>query len=167
LHKTILMSNKKEILIFGYGNPGRQDDGIAIEMVKQLKSVLGKGKNSNFHYYLDTQLHMEDAYRISEMDIVFFIDASTEDINSVKISRVIPSEPKSSVSLHAFSPGFVLKLCQKIYKKSPDLFLVHVKGYEWDIKEELSLKARENMTKAINRIYKLLQNPEDIINILN
>lgn len=158
------MGKIKDILIFGYGNSGRQDDGIGIEMVKQIKSVLAKKTNVNMHYYFDTQLNMEDALRISDMDIVFFIDASAEEIKSVTISKIYPSEPKSCFSFHSFSPGFILKLCQKIYKKSPKVFLVLVKGYKWDVKEGLSFKGRENMAEAINRMIKLLQNPDEIIN---
>ncbi len=156
------MGDIKNILVFGYGNSGRQDDGIAIEMIKQLKTDGIKTFISNVEFYADTQLNIEDALRISKMDIVFFIDASDEDIDNITINRILPSEPKSSFSFHGFSPGFILSLCKKIYNKSPDVFLILIKGFEWEIKEGLTSKARENMNQAIKLLVRLLKNPDEI-----
>ena len=62
--------------------------------------------------------------------------------------------------MHAVSPGFVLDLCKKMYDEVPDVFLVHIKGYQWDMKEELTKQAEENMNKALDFIMKTLLYPD-------
>ena len=51
--------------------------------------------------------------------------------------------------MHAVSPAYVLDLCQKIFHKSPETYLLHIKGYEFELIEELTPKAKENLEKAV------------------
>jgi hypothetical protein len=47
-----------------------------------------------------------------------------------------------------------LDLCNKIYKKSPETYLLHLKGYEWDFKEGLTRDAENNLNDAVWRVKK-------------
>jgi hypothetical protein len=49
---------------------------------------------------------------------------------------------------HAASPGYIVKLCSNLFGKCPEVFLLHVKGYEWEFSERLSEKAEINLQKA-------------------
>lgn len=161
------MDNNKQILIIGYGNTSRQDDGIAPELIKRVEGFLLKQNISNVQLMSNSQLNLEDAYSISGKDIVFFVDASAENIKDFIITPVIPTDSGSGYSLHTVSPGFILKLCQNIYNKKPSVYLVHIKGYEWEIKEGLSNKAEKNLNKAIILLQELIINPDRIKKFIN
>lgn len=144
------MTEGKKTLIYGYGNPGRQDDGLGNEFVEiidrwiVLEGVEGVYTDSNY------QLNIEDSDTISSADIVVFVDATIEEIDDFYINKVEPSEAKVEFSMHAVSPAFVVNLCNEIYGKYPECYLIHIKGYEWDFAEGLTDKAKENLNKAID-----------------
>jgi hypothetical protein len=50
----------------------------------------------------------------------------------------------------AVSPAFVVNLCNDIYGKFPECFLIHIKGYEWDFQEGLTDAAKANLQKAVD-----------------
>ncbi len=142
------MNNGAKILVYGYGNPGRQDDGLGAHCIKKLEDWLVL--HPNYELLTDTnyQLNIEDAAAISEVQRVVFVDASIEDIDGFSFTPIQASDAKVEFSMHAVSPSFVVDLCQKIYGRSPEAFLLHIKGYEWDFKEGLTPRASQNLDAA-------------------
>lgn len=134
-----------KILVYGYGNPGRQDDALGNIMVEKLEEWAEENKLSNIEFDSNYQLNIEDADSISNFDIVYFLDASIEEIDSFELTEVQPSKNTVEFTMHAVSPGFVLDLCKKIYSKSPKTYLLHLKGYEFEFMEEITEKASENL----------------------
>lgn len=151
---------KRGILIFGYGNPGREDDGLGNAFVEAIRLWIEKNKFTNIELDSNYQLNIEDADMMAKNDIVLFVDASEEPIEDFCITTVEPSDSRVEFTMHAVSPAFVLDLCQKIYGKNPQTYLLHIKGYQWDFKEELSINARKNLTKALEFIKPFLSNPD-------
>jgi hydrogenase maturation protease len=138
----------KKILIYGYGNPGRQDDALANEVINKIEDAKKDGYFAGIDTDSNYQLNIEDAEIISRYDTVVFVDASTEDIEDVVITEVSPSDAKVEFTMHAVSPSFVLDLCIKMYNKKPEVYLMHIKGYEWEFMEAMTEEAKENLEKA-------------------
>lgn len=142
----------KKTLVYGYGNVGRKDDGLgvllagAIEQWAETEGLVWINVDTNY------QLNIEDAESISNYDVVYFVDASLEEIDDVSISEVKPDDNKIEFSMHAISPAYVLKLCNDMFGKTPQTFLVHLKGYEWDFVEGLSQQAELILKKGIERL---------------
>lgn len=147
-----------KILVYGYGNPGRQDDGLGIELVRALEEwTVAEGKKGIF-FESNYQLNIEDAELIAGFDLVIFADASVEEIGDVALSTV-SGEKGVTYTTHAASPGYVLKLAEELFGKSPAVYLVHIRGYEWELHMGVTGKARKNLDKAV-RLMKLgLENP--------
>lgn len=143
------MALEKTILIYGYGNPGRQDDGLGNEFVEIMEKWIADEGIKNVFTDSNYQLNIEDADTISSRDIVVFVDATIEEIEDFYIDRVEPSEAKVEFTMHAVSPAFVVNLCNDIYGKFPESYLIHIKGYEWDFAEGLTEQAKANMLKAV------------------
>jgi hydrogenase maturation protease len=152
------MIDPKKILIYGYGNPGRQDDGLGYAFVKLLEESLAAKPIPGLSLDCNYQLNIEDANLIADYDAVIFVDASQEDIEDYLITEVKPSESRIEFSMHAVSVGFVLDLCIKMFGKSPRVFLLHIKGYEWNFNEELTLQAKQNLKLAFNFVSSHLPN---------
>lgn len=147
-----------QILIYGYGNPGRQDDGLGIRLAERLEEWSALKGLDGISFENNYQLNIEDAEAISKQDLVIFADASEEEIEDFCFSKVDGSG-KLAFTTHAASPGYIVKLCNELFQKEPSVFLLHIKGYEWEFKEEISARALENLDRAIEYLKPILEDP--------
>ncbi len=152
-----------KILIYGYGNPGRQDDGLGNAFVEKFEEWVNQEGLKGFEFDSNYQLNIEDADAIAEKDLVIFADASVEEIEDFILTPVDASSDVSFTT-HAASPGYIVKLCGDLFNKFPATYLLHIKGYEWAFKEGLTEKSQRNLEKALQNIKEKLKNPEKLIN---
>ena len=155
-----------KILIYGYGNPGRQDDGLGAVVCNRLESWVSENQLSGIEFDSNYQLNIEDADAIAEKDLVIFVDASVEDIEDFCFSRVDGSTEVSFTS-HAASPGYIVQLCKELFDKEPVVLLLHIKGYEWAFQEGLTQQAQENMELALDSLKSVLVEPENVLDSLD
>ena len=111
------MPPNKRILIYAFGNPGRQDDGLGNRIVEELEPWLRERGIDHVELESNYQLNIEDADTIKDMDIVVFVDASIEDIDGFHMGEVKPSKGRSEFTMHAASPAYILALCIKLYQR--------------------------------------------------
>lgn len=156
-----------KILFYGYGNPGRQDDGLGNAFINEMEQWTHSEGIDGIELDSNYQLNIEDAYTIAGKDVVIFVDASTEPIRDFSVTRVDPSDAKVEFTMHSVSSSFVLDLCNKIFGKNPMTFLLHIKGYHWDFKEGISGPARKNLNKALKFVQENLRNPERLSEFLS
>jgi len=143
------------VLVYGYGNPGRQDDGLGAALVSELEQA----QIPNVDYDCNYQLNIEDADNISVYDVVIFADASLDAEEPFTFSKVSPSN-EITFSTHAISAESVVALCSDIYEKQPDTYMIAIPGYEWELMNEgLTQKAKENLEAALVFMKKILVNP--------
>ncbi|MCK9451165.1 MAG: hydrogenase maturation protease [Bacteroidales bacterium] len=161
------MASKPKILIYGYGNPGRQDDGLGAAFIAEVDKWVTEQKVENIALDTNYQLNIEDAHLISAYDKVIFVDATIEPIDSYSFTKVIPSDAKVEFTMHAVSPAFVVDLCQKLFSNTPEAWLLHLKGYQWEFEERLSDQAKENLSTALNFFYKIIFRELDWQEIIN
>jgi len=151
------VTNSLKILIYGYGNPGREDDGLGYAMINKLEEWAGQTGFSGLEFDSNYQLNIEDADNISGYDLVIFVDASTEDIEDF-IMTDVTGETDVSFTSHAASPGYIVQLCRELFGKVPPVKLLHIKGYQWEFREGISEKANENLKKAFDFLKDYLLN---------
>ncbi len=144
------MSAQKKLLIYGYGNPGREDDGLGAAFIHRMEQWLAQNPDPSVSLDCNYQLNIEDAEKISAFDTVLFVDASQEEIENFEITKVDPSASRIEFSMHAVSVSFVVDLCQKMFGKAPVAYLLHLKGYQWNFNEKLTSKAQQNLELALN-----------------
>jgi len=140
-----------KFLVFGIGNPGRQDDALGILLAEKIEKWIKKNNIKNVDTDSNYQLMAEDAYTISGYDRVYFADAAKGDIRDFRINRV-ESSSTISFSTHSMSPGSVTALCGELYNKSPEAYTLEIKGYEWEVNGELTEKAKQNLEKALEAL---------------
>jgi hydrogenase maturation protease len=152
----------KKILIYGYGNPGRQDDGLGNAFIQRLEKWAEQEQLEGFEFDSNYQLNIEDAANIAGKDLVVFVDASEEQIDDFILTPV-NSTTEVSFTTHAASPGYIVNLCRELYNEIPATYLLHIKGYEWEFKEGLSAGANNNLEKSLEDLKDKLKNPEHLI----
>jgi hydrogenase maturation protease len=141
------VSGLPKILVYGYGNPGRQDDGLGIALSETIENWAREHAMNNIETDSNYQLNIEDAARISAFDRVIFADATKEKIKGYAYTSLKPS-PGIDFTMHSVSPAFILNLCKEIYHKTPSASLLHIKGYEWEFMKEITTEARKNLEEA-------------------
>lgn len=142
------MTEKRlSVLVYGYGNPGRQDDGLGVMLAEQLEAW---GKSRGYESLTtdsNYQLNLEDAYTLSHHDLVIFADATQEDLEDFRFEELQPS-PAVEFTMHAVSPAFILHLCHQIFDRKPEAWLLHIRGYKWEFMGPLTEDARRNLQRA-------------------
>lgn len=153
---------KYKILIYGYGNPGRRDDGLGNAFVEMFENWVHEQNLEGFEFDSNYQLNIEDAAELADKDLAIFADASVEDIENFILTPVDAST-QVAFTTHAASPGYIVGLCKKLYNRIPPTYLLHIKGYEWDFKEGLTEKAIQNLNGSFEMMKTKLQNPIELI----
>ena len=151
---------KQKILIFGYENPGMQDDAVGNIFVDKFEEWVKQENIENISFDSNYQLNIEDAEAISKFDMVIFVDASVEDIEDIAFTKVSPKESKIEFTMHAVAPSFILELCNRMYSKMPITYLLHIKVYEMEFMGEITNKAISNLNKAIDFVKENVKTPE-------
>ena len=131
------------VVIIGYGNPGRQDDGLGFRMAEGIEALGLPFVTSE----ADLQLQIEDAATISEHDIAVFVDASIDGPEPFSVTPITPSHEITFTS-HSVSPETILAICEDHMKQKPQAWLVGIRGYSFEFEEGLTPKAQKNYTAA-------------------
>jgi Ni,Fe-hydrogenase maturation factor len=123
--------------------------------VKRLENWSVETGLTGISFDSNYQLNIEDADAIADKDIVIFADASTEEIEDFILTEVT-GERDVSFTTHAASPAYIVKLCGELFGKTPKVYLLHIKGYQWEFREGLSAQAESNLNKAFDFIKNFL-----------
>ncbi|MCZ2127380.1 MAG: hypothetical protein LC099_06350 [Anaerolineales bacterium] len=138
----------KKFLFLGYGNPDREDDGVAWHILRELTVKLGlpaptsydddfpSTPNADFAFHL--QLTPEMAEDVAEYEHVCFADAHTGNIAEEVRLIEIDSDFQKSPFTHHLTPQSLLSICETLYRRKPDSALLSVRGYQFLFSRELS-----------------------------
>jgi len=144
----------RTILVIGYGNPGRLDDGLGPALAARLEAMEIPGVTVDSDY----QLTVEDAAAVAQHDVVVFADAHVSCDPPFALTRLEPGDAMS-FSTHHVDPGAVLALTKDLFGKTPDAFALGVRGYEFnDFGEKISTAALRNLDMSLEFLVSWLQN---------
>ncbi len=146
------VQNTERILFYGYGNPGRADDGLGITFCYQLKEYVRENQISGVEFSEDYQLNIEDGETISRFDSVFFVDATKNENVERWLLTTLSRSKELAFTTHHVSPEFLLGICQTLYNKNPNIQLLTIRGYKWDLHEGISSEALSNLKSALHFI---------------
>lgn len=132
-------------LIHGIGNVGRQDDGLGWAFIDGLER---EGLCPRAHKRRHYQMFLEDADLLSRMDRVLFVDASKEA--GLESFRLDPVQARYDLSFtsHALSIPGVMAICRQCFDRVPEVHLLSIRGYSWDLAEGLTPEAQANLDAA-------------------
>lgn len=148
-------------LFIGYGNPDRQDDGVAWHVLTGIAKQLGLEtspswedplpSNPEADFIFQLQLTPEVAEDLTAYDRVCFVDAHTGKIpTNVQMVHIAP-EYQTSPFTHHLTPEMLLSMCSSLYNKIPEAILISVRGYEFGFATELSSFTELLVAEAVHR----------------
>ncbi len=138
------------MLVIGYGNNLRSDDGAGIRAAELIAARHPATDCITVH-----ELQPEIADAIAGHDTVIFIDASVRvgEMTVTRLDRSDPSDRTDQVASHAHTPQSLLDLCWNLYGKKPILcLLIEIPAMNLQFGEELSAATQEAVRQAVERV---------------
>ncbi|MEO8607760.1 MAG: hydrogenase maturation protease [Chloroflexota bacterium] len=141
------------ILVIGYGNTLRGDDGVGQHIARCLDVSL---YSESVKVEACHQLTPELVEAVSEADLVVFVDAAeTGRAGEIHTSTVEP-EILSGAFTHTISPGGLLAAAYDLYGVRPRGLLISITGAQFNYSESLSPDVEAAAREVIKRIYRLI-----------
>ncbi len=143
----------KKVLLIGYGNPGRLDDGLGPALVASLEKL----EIPDLTVDSDYQLTVEDAAAVAEHDVVIFADASVNGAEPFSFTKI---EPKTEVSFtsHSVEPEAVLGMAHDLFSSHAEGYILGIRGYDYnEFGEILSENAKKNLFAAYEFIVDVIK----------
>ena len=137
------------LLIIGYGNPLRGDDGIGPAAAGRLRGLLD---NRFIDVVALHQLTPELAQPISLAERIVFIDAAVGPAPGSIVERKIePSDSPRAFTHHA-TPEGLLAMARALYGRAPEATLMTVTAAQFDFGSGLSAAAETAVSEVVERI---------------
>ena len=133
------------ILVIGFGNPGRLDDGLG----PAAAEAVGKMGLPDVAVDSDYQLMVEDAATVAQYETVIFVDAAVGGREPFSFTRVEPLV-EISFSSHSVEPREVMGLAQKLFGAKTEAYLLGIRGYQFnEFGYGFSAQAGRNLDAAL------------------
>ncbi len=142
-----------KVLLIGYGNPGRLDDGLGPALAEAISNKSFENVTVDANYLLT----VEDAAAVAEHDVVIFADASVNSEDPFTFKSITP-KVVNTFSSHTIPPEIVLGYAYDLFKAKTKGYTLAIRGHEFnEFGERLSLKAQDNLISSVEFLSELLK----------
>ncbi len=135
-----------KVLVIGYGNPLRRDDGVGPYVAERVARYGLPGVTTCVAH----QLQVEMAADLAGCDAAFLVDASAEG-PAMSLRRAEPSPEEPSFS-HQLTPERLLGLTETLYGRRPSLCVCTVRGQDFGFGSALSGRVFRRAERLARRI---------------
>ena len=148
-------SAMNKVLIIGFGNPLRSDDGFGWHAGRLAARQLdGQGAEVITCHQLTPEL----AERLSQCDRAVFMDADMEgEPGDVHYCDLQPHSPATSAFTHSCSPAGLLATAAVLYGHCPQAVMITVSAQSFDFGESLSPAVAAALPKVLRRVLDYIQ----------
>ncbi len=144
------LSPSSGLLVIGYGNPLRSDDGVGPKVAEAVEEL----HLPDVHTLVCHQLSPEHAEPIARAHMVIFVDAAVDAPKDVQLRKLEPNET-SQLMAHAADPRTMLALARDVFGHCPQAWWLTIPAVKLDFGEELSPVARRGYEVALEQIQTL------------
>ena len=138
------------LLVIGYGNPLRSDDGLGWMIAKRLAKRIGKSAT----VLTVQQLTPELAEPVSMADLVIFIDACYEGApGSWQCETIQGALAPSQTFAHHLTPATLLIYARAVLTAEPAALLVSVAGGSFEYGQNLSPRVAAIVPEIVSTVY--------------
>lgn len=142
------MSQPADILIIGYGNELRRDDGVG----PRVAEAVAAWRRPGLRTLVCHQLAPELAEVIAQARAVIFVDAALSSGESTVQARPVEPLPTRSALAHAGEPRGLLALARDVFGQCPPAWVIAVPALDFGFGEQLSPLAAAGVPRALERI---------------
>lgn len=170
LNSDQVLINIPKTLILGYGNPDREDDGVAWYVLHgvakyfniQLSDDSDEGifpEGQNLDFWFNLQLIPEMASEMLDYQRICFVDAHTGAIEKEIQVKEIKSVFQNSPLTHHMTAEAFVSILQHLYSHQPETLLVSIRGFQFRFTRSLSEKTNDLCDQAILEIINWIKFP--------
>ena len=149
----------KSTIIIGYGNPDREDDGVAWHLLNKVVAACDCPEADLFSsdvipvkpgldIWFNFQLLPEMADTIADYDRALFIDAHTGNIEEDISYHTLEPEFQNSPFTHHFTASSCLAVAQSLKGHYPESKMLSVRGFQFAFSRELSAQTADFVNQA-------------------
>jgi hydrogenase maturation protease len=139
-----------KVLIIGYGNPLRSDDGFGWHASRMIAQELA---GHNAEVITCHQLTPELAEPLSQSSRAVFIDADAEgEPGEIHWREVRPQAEACSALTHTCSPAGLLSSAARLYGRCPQAVAVTVSAQSFAFGDSLSPVVAAALPKVVERV---------------
>jgi hydrogenase maturation protease len=135
------------LLVIGYGNPLRCDDGVGPRVVEAIEEL----HLPEVHTLTCQQLSPEHAEPIARARTVIFVGAAVSAPTEVQLRKLEPGGT-TQLMAHAADPRTMLALARDVFGHCPEAWWLTIPAVNLGFGEELSPAARRGYAVALEQI---------------
>ena len=140
------------VLVIGYGNSLRSDDGVGVWVAERIAELnLPDVDVRTCH-----QLHLELVPDIVQYETVILVDAAAGGA-PLAVRKSVPALELPSSSDHSVHPETLQQIARELYGVLPDMHLYTVRGENFDFGTVLTTSVLDRANSAIAQIAAFLQ----------
>jgi hydrogenase maturation protease len=140
----------QELLVIGYGNTLRSDDGVGPRVAEAVAALNLPGVRT----FTCQQLSPEHADTISQAQAVVFVDAAVDAPETVQLRPIEPGET-TQLMAHAADPRTMLALARDVFGHAPCAWWLTIPAVNLKFSETLSSQAERGCTQALALVREL------------
>jgi hydrogenase maturation protease len=140
-------SSACSLLVIGYGNELRSDDGVGPRVAAAVERLQLSGVRTLVCHQLTPEL----ADPVSQAERVVFVDASVEPENDVQLRELQPGSSGEVIG-HSADPRAVLGLARDLFGHCPEAWWLTVPIENTGFGEGLSALAQNGLQTAVEKI---------------
>ena len=145
-----LRKTAARLLVIGYGNTLRSDDGVGPRVAREVEEMQLPGVSAIVCDLLTPEL----ADPISKADAVVFVDAAIDEPREVLLRPLAPAD-SSQIMAHAADPRTMLALARDVFGHAPKAWWLTIPIENTAIGDQLSASAKGGMAVALEKIQAL------------
>jgi hydrogenase maturation protease len=150
-----------KILVIGYGNPLRADDGLGCHVARQIAHDL-RG-DERLEVVPCHQLAPEIAKQIAEAEFVIFVDACTEgEPGTITETTVLPDASFNGKFGDGMTPSTLMAAASALYGSCPSAVLFTMTGWCFEFGEQMSVIVAERFQGLVRMIEKTVAEHEAV-----
>ena len=143
------------VLVAGYGNPTRQDDGAGLCLAEWVQEQGFPDVEVRVFQQMHLEL-LEDAVRYES---VLLLDCTVEP-HPPLLKRVVDDGKASFATSHGLKPEVLLGLSRRLYERDLDLYLLALPGVDFGFGTTLSPVAADSVEKGKDLVRRFLLDPD-------
>ena len=144
----------KNVLVVGYGNSLRSDDGLGLYAVREIQKKI---ERPEIEFIEVAQLQPELAETIAKKDFVIFIDAVMHGISGETHYELVFPASKAPGMSHATDPETLLFAAKELYGNAPKALLATVAGECFGFGTKLSPEVEISTRGLATRLTQLIE----------